>query len=300
MGLPPVALLLLAVAVPLALALLARWRLGREALHRAVCESDTPAGRAIDALLLAAILLSVVAVVLESEPWVRLRWSAGFSRLEWGFTLLFTLEYLLRLLSAERPLRYAGSVFGVVDLLSILPTYAGLFLQGGQVFLVVRSLRLLRTFRVLKLGAYLRESELLWSAILAARRKIGVFLLTIVVLVTVIGALMYVIEGPGSAFRSIPVGIYWAVVTITTVGYGDVAPVTPLGRFLASAVMLLGYSIIAVPTGIITTELGAAADRRRQERPRPSQQPSSVSCNQCGRGGHDADARHCKHCGSRL
>ncbi len=240
------------------------------------------------------ILLSVLAVILESDPVLRVLWDRPFDVLEWTFTLLFTLEYLLRLLCVAHPLRYARSFFGVVDLLSIVPSFLGLLVSGAHVFLVVRVLRLMRIFRVLKLAEYLQESQLLWNA-LAARRKISVFLLTIVTLVMVIGALMYVIEGPERGFRSIPVGIYWAIVTITTVGYGDVTPVTPLGRFMASVVMLLGYSIIAVPTGIITAEIGHASARQREGLPKPT-----VVCRACHREGHDADARHCKHCGAGL
>ena len=202
-------------------------------------------------------------MILESDSRISLSHPHLFQGLEWGFTLLFGLEYVLRLLCTSQPLRYATSFFGVVDLIAILPSFLGLMLAGSKYFLVVRILRLLRVFRILKLGEYLQESELLWRAIVASRRKIIVFLMTMVVLVVVIGALMYLIEGESGGFVSIPVGIYWAVVTVTTVGYGDVAPVTPLGRFVASIVMLLGYSIIAVPTGILT--VGIQQARRRQE-----------------------------------
>ncbi len=215
--------------------------------------------------------------------------------LEWFFTLLFTLEYLLRLLCVGSPLGYARSFFGIVDLLSIVPSFLGLLVSGAHVFLVVRMLRVMRVFRVLKLGEYLQESNLLWSAIVAGRRKMSVFLLAMITLVTVIGSVMYVIEGPERGFRSIPVGIYWAIVTITTVGYGDVTPETPLGRFMASVVMLLGYSIIAVPTGIITAEIGNASARQRDQ-----QASATVVCGACHREGHDPDARHCKHCGAGL
>ena len=182
----------------------------------------------------------------------------------------------------------------MVDLLSIVPSFLGLLVSGAHVFLVVRMLRVMRVFRVLKLGEYLQESNLLWNAIVAGRRKMSVFLLAMITLVTLIGSLMYVIEGPERGFRSIPVGIYWAIVTITTVGYGDVAPVTPLGRFMASVVMLLGYSIIAVPTGIITAEIGQASARQREG------SASTRLCPACQGEGHEADARHCKHCGAGL
>jgi len=292
---PPALLVPLVLASLVAAGLLLRRAVGPETLYRTIVEAETWPARIFDAVLLAAIGLSVLTVILESDPVLRQRWAAPFQALEWSFTLLFTLEYVLRLLCVPGPLRYAVSFFGVVDLLAIVPTFLGLLIPGAQVFLVVRVLRLLRVFRVLKLAAYLEESELLWSALLAARRKILVFLLTIATLVILIGALMYVVEGPEGGFPSIPIGIYWAVVTITTVGYGDVAPVKPLGRLMASAVMLLGYSIIAVPTGILTAEIGVAS-RRRLGGP----EQGIRLCPGCGREGHDGDASHCKHCGERL
>ncbi len=293
------------VAVALALVRL----VGRPWLERTILETDTPSGKAFDAVLMLAIALSVLAVVLESDPLLRQRWAGPFLGLEWGFTLLFSLEYLLRLLLVAEPRRYATSFFGLVDLLAILPTYLGLLIGGGQLFLVVRVLRLLRVFRVLKLGAYLQEAELLWSALIAARRKITVFLLAMVTLVILIGAFMYVIEAGNDGFRSIPVAIYWACVTITTVGYGDVAPVTPLGRFMASVVMLIGYSIIAVPTGILSAEIGLSVLRPAEgtsvgsgapEAPHQEDQKRLIACGACRKDGHDPDARHCKFCGSEL
>jgi voltage-gated potassium channel len=298
--LPAFLLIPLVLGGLLAVALLLRRLAGREWLRRTILETDTPAGKAFDTALLVGVLISVVAVILESDPLLRQRWSGTFQALEWVFTLLFSFEYILRLLCVDDRLAYGRSFFGLVDLLSIVPTYLDLLVSGAQVLLVVRALRLLRVFRVLKLGTYLQESELLWGALAAARRKIAVFLLGMATLVVLIGALLYVIEGPSHGFRSIPVGIYWAVVTITTVGYGDVAPVTPLGRFLASVVMLLGYSILAVPTGILTAEFGAAL--------RPPGAPSAAVrdpapprfCLSCRLGGHEADAMHCKHCGAPL
>jgi voltage-gated potassium channel len=299
--LPAFLLIPLVLGGLLAVALLLRRLAGQEWLRRTILEADTPAGKAFDTALLVGVLISVVAVILESDPLLRLRWSGSFQALEWVFTLLFSLEYLLRLLCVDDRLAYARSFFGLVDLLSIVPTFLGLLVSGAQVLLVVRALRLLRVFRVLKLGSYLEESELLWGAMAAARRKIAVFLLGMVTLVVLIGALLYVIEGPSHGFRSIPVGIYWAVVTITTVGYGDVAPVTPLGRFLASVVMLLGYSILAVPTGILTAEFGLAALREPGDPPTLAGEASPVRiCPCCRRDGHDSDARYCKHCGGLL
>ncbi len=299
--------LLLGGLIVLALALVRV--VGRPWLGRTILEADTPSGKAFDALLMLAIALSVLAVVLESDPLLRQHWASTFLGLEWGFTLLFSLEYLLRLLLVTEPRRYATSFFGIVDLLAILPSYLGLLIGGGQLFLVVRVLRLLRVFRVLKLGAYLQEAELLWSALIAARRKITVFLLAMVTLVILIGAFMYVIEAGNDGFGSIPVAIYWACVTITTVGYGDVAPVTPLGRFMASVVMLIGYSIIAVPTGILSAEIGLKVLRPAEgtsagsgefQAPQQEDQKPLIVCGACRKGGHDPDARHCKFCGAEL
>jgi voltage-gated potassium channel len=295
-SLPPQLQIPLVLGGLMLLALLLLRLLGRPWLYRTIFEAETAAGRRFDLVLMLAIVTSVLAVILESDPLLQQRWAGVFTAAEWSFTLLFTLEYLLRLLCVEQPLSYAGSFFGLVDLLAIAPSFLGLVIPGVYVFIVVRVLRLLRIFRVLRMGDYLQASDLLWNAVLGGRRKIAVFLLAMVILVVIIGALMYVIEGPiNSGFRSMPVGIYWAVVTITTVGYGDVAPLTPLGRFLASAVMLLGYSIIAVPTGILTAEFGAAVQRQQAglpERHRP--------CLGCGHEDHDNDARHCKLCGVEL
>jgi voltage-gated potassium channel len=284
---------LLALAL-FALALLLRRTVGRRRLERIIFQADTPAGRRFDLVLLVAIVLSVLVVVLESDP--QLLWGHGplFSGVELAFSMLFSLEYLLRLLCSERPLLYARSFFGVVDLLSSLPPLLGMAATGGGRLLeVVRILRLLRVFRILKLGSYLREASLLRQALIASRRKILVFLLTMVTLVVIIGTLMYVIEGDAGGFRSIPIGIYWAIVTITTVGYGDVAPVTPVGRVVASAVMLLGYSIIAVPTGILTAELDQAARKRGKAAP-------AELCPSCGERHHQGRARHCHQCGLLL
>ena len=261
------ALLLLALAIR-------RW-VGRSRLERIIFEADTPAGKRFDLALLIAIVLSVLLVALESDPRLRDHYRFFFRTLELFFSSLFSLEYLLRLLCSKRPWSYARSFFGLVDLVSSLPPLLTLGIPAGQSLLIVRVLRLLRVFRILKLGSYLDEAQLLRQALVASRRKISVFLLTIVALVVLIGTLMYVIEGERSGFTSIPVGIYWAIVTITTVGYGDVAPVTTLGRFVASLVMLLGYSIIAVPTGIVTASL--------QEAQREQRQSTAESCPHCGK-----------------
>jgi voltage-gated potassium channel len=263
------------------------WRGG---LHEVIYEAETPAGRAFDVALIGLILLSVLAVMLESVGSVRARYGAELHAAEWAFTLLFTLEYALRLVSVRRPLRYAASFFGVVDLLAIVPTYLSLLVPGSHYLLVIRILRLLRIFRILKLAEHLSEADVLMRALRASRRKISVFLLTVLTLVVIIGTLLYVIEGEENGFTSIPASIYWAVVTLTTVGYGDISPKTPAGQTLAAAVMIIGYGIIAVPTGIVTVEIAQAARKV----------VSTQACPSCGSEGHDADAVFCKYCSARL
>jgi voltage-gated potassium channel len=278
----------------LLLSLAVRRIVGRRQLARIIFEADTPAGKGFDLVLLMAIVLSVLVVTLESDPLLQQRHQTLFMPVELGFSLLFSLEYLLRLLCSPEPLRYARSFFGIVDFLSSIPPLMGLRATQGKYLVVIRILRLLRVFRILKLGLYLQEASILRRALIASRRKILVFLLTMVTLVVIIGALMYVIEGERGGFRSIPVGIYWAIVTITTVGYGDVTPITPLGRIAASAVMLLGYSIIAVPTGIVTAELGAAAALERQG------SRALTECLRCGEKENLPKANHCHQCGASL
>jgi voltage-gated potassium channel len=250
--------------------------------------ADTPSGRNFDVLLILAILASVAAVMLESVAPIREEWGHALWLAEWAFTILFTLEYGARLICARGPVRYARSFFGVVDLLSILPTYLVILFPGAQYFLVIRVLRILRAFRVLKLAAHVREANLLMSSLVASRRKITVFLFAVFTLTVVLGSLMYLIEGEANGFDSIPRGVYWAVVTLTTVGYGDISPQTPFGQFIASLVMVLGYGMIAVPTGIVTAEMTVAA--RRDER----------TCGNCGERGHASHAGYCRTCGEGL
>jgi voltage-gated potassium channel len=262
----------------------------REQLHEIIFGAETPGGKAFDIALLLAILLSVVAVLLESVADIRASHGALLRAAEWLFTGLFTVEYLLRLICVGRPARYAFSFFGIVDFLAIVPTYLSVLLPGAQSLIVIRALRLLRVFRVMKLVHFVGEASMLRAALRASSRKIIVFLGTVLTMVLIIGALMYLIEGEQSGFTNIPQGIYWAIVTMTTVGYGDIAPATVLGRMLASIVMITGYAIIAVPTGIVTVEMASV-------RKRPI---STRSCPECLAEGHDSDAGYCKYCGGRL
>lgn len=262
----------------------------RGKLYQIIFEADTPAGRWFDILLIISILLSVTVVMLDSVHTIRSGYDGTLYALEWFFTLLFTAEYLLRLLCHGRPRHYAVSFFGVVDLLSILPTYISLLSPASKFLVVIRIIRILRVFRVLKLVQYVGEAEELMQALWASRRRITVFLFTVMTLVVIFGSIMYVIEGEGNGFTSIPRSVYWAIVTLTTVGYGDISPVTDTGQILAAIVMVLGYAIIAVPTGIVTAEMVHSRRSNRELR----------SCADCGSSGHDSDARHCKHCGALL
>ncbi len=262
----------------------------REQLFVIIFQSDTPRGKVFDVALSWMILLSVLAVILESIPGIEGRYQRVLQSLEWIFTVIFTFEYFFRMLCVRDAWRYAKSPLGLIDLLAILPTYISIVIYGSQYFLVIRVLRLLRVFRIMKLGLYVGEANLLFRAIQASRFKIIVFLSTVLTLVVIIGTLMYVIEGPESGFTSIPVGMYWAIVTLTTVGFGDITPITFFGRTLAALVMIMGYGIIAVPTGIVTVEL--AEQSRKQNR--------EVVCASCGAKYHDADAVYCKLCGEGL
>ena len=263
----------------------------RERLGDIIFETDTPVARGFDVALLWAILLSVGLVVLESVASIRARYGGTLRAFEWGFTLLFTVEYAARVWTARRPWRYVRSFYGVIDLLAIVPTYLSVVLTGSQYLIVIRAMRLLRVFRVLKATRYLGEAGVLARALRASREKITVFLVTVLTMVLIIGSAMYLIEGPAHGFDSIPVSIYWAIVTLTTVGYGDIAPGTAPGKLLSAVVMILGYAIIAVPTGIVTTELSRAS--------RPPE-PSPRVCASCGATGHVADARYCRRCGAPL
>ena len=266
----------------------------RKRIYDIVFLANTPASRAFDVALMVAILASVIVVMLDSVETFHERHREAFVLAEWFFTVLFTVEYVTRLAIVEKPTRYARSFFGIVDLLAILPTYISLIVPGAQVLLSVRILRVLRVFRVLKLANYLDEASTLGRALAASRRKILVFIFVVLTLVTVVGSLMYLIETDANpAFDSIPQSVYWAIVTVSTVGFGDVTPVTPLGKALSSVLIVMGYGIIAVPTGIVTVELGreraaAEAARRHEE------------CPTCGLEDHDPAARFCQRCGTCI
>lgn len=262
----------------------------RERTRIVIFEHQTPAGKGFDVALIGLIVASVIVVMLDSVHEIRLTYGPALRAAEWGFTIIFSVEYLLRLWCAPRAAAYARSFFGIVDLLAILPTYLSLIIPGGQALLTVRVLRLLRIFRVLKLANYVSEAGVLMRALRASRPKITVFVVGVLTLVVTLGSLMYLVEGADNGFTSIPKSVYWAIVTLTTVGYGDIAPQTTVGQALAAVIMILGYAIIAVPTGIVTVEIGTAARQAAAER----------VCRQCGFAGHDGDARYCKHCGRQI
>jgi voltage-gated potassium channel len=262
----------------------------RDAARTVIFEADTPAGKAFDVGLIIAILVSVFAVMLDSVASIHDRYGNWLYAVEWLFTIAFTVEYGLRLWCIQHPALYARSFYGVVDLLGILPTYLSLLVTGTQYLLVIRVLRVLRVFRVLRMVRYVGEAQLLADALRASRRKITVFICSVLALVIVFGSFMYLIEGPENGFTSIPKSIYWAVITLTTVGYGDLVPLTPLGQSMATVVMIMGYGIIAIPTGIVTLELSEAARRAANTR----------VCPHCAAEGHVREADYCWRCGERL
>lgn len=266
-----------------------KWQ--QHAFH-VIFESDTAAGRTFDIVLLLAIVLSVLAVMLESVASIAARYGTYLQAVEWFFTVLFLVEYIMRLVVVRRPLSYALSWLGIIDFLAIAPTLVSLLIPGSRYLLVIRTLRLLRVFRIFKLGRFVGEGEFITAALKASRFKILVFLTAVFTLIIVVGTLMYVIEGGQNGFTSIPVSIYWAIVTVTTVGYGDISPVTVLGQALASVLMIMGYAIIAVPTGIVSAHMALPAPNTavfKQQR-----------CHVCQADGHRPDADYCWHCGEKL
>jgi voltage-gated potassium channel len=264
------------------------WRLR---LYTVIFEADTRAGRLFDLALIALILASVTVVMLDSVASLHQRHGKLFTILEWAFTLIFSLEYAARMACVRRPWHYARSFWGLIDLLAVAPTYLAVLVPGLHSLIDVRVLRLLRVFRILKLGAYVAEIGAMGRAIAAARRKVMVFLVAVLLVVLVMGTLMYVVEGPANGFTSIPIGVYWAITTMTTVGFGDITPKTDLGRLIASMMMLIGWGTLAVPTGIVSAELVAQ---------RPSREPTTRSCHECLSEGHLPSARFCRDCGAAL
>jgi voltage-gated potassium channel len=266
----------------------AGWRLR---LYTVIFEADTRAGRLFDLTLIWLILASVAVVVLDSVEAVRAQYGDLFTVLEWTFTLLFTAEYVARLVCVRQPMRYVRSFYGVIDLLAVLPTYLAVLVPGLHALIDVRLLRLLRLFRILKLGAYVAEFGAMGRALASSRRKIFVFLSFVMLVVWVMGTLMYVVEGPAGGFTSIPIGVYWAITTMTTVGFGDITPKTDLGRLIASVMMLIGWGTLAVPTGIVSAEFVAQKVHR---------EPTTRTCHECLSEGHLPNARFCRDCGAEL
>lgn len=265
----------------------------RARLHEIIFEADTRAGKVFDVALIIAILASVAIVVVSTLPAARAEpWNDIFLTLEWIFTALFTAEYILRLIVVRRPLRYARSFFGVIDLLAILPAFLGLLIPGGERLLVVRTLRLLRVFRVFKLARYLSEATALRRALILSRHKIAVFLATVLIVVLIASAIMHIVEGNAgnTAFDSMPSAMYWAIITMTTVGYGDITPATSLGKLVTAILVLVGYSLIIIPTGILSAEMASAVRR----------EPTTRACPSCMAEGHDANAIYCNRCGQLL
>ncbi len=263
----------------------------KEDLYVIVFEADTKAGKAFDVILLILILISIVLVSLESVKSISEQYQAALFYSEWIVTFFFTIEYILRIYIVRNKFSYIFSYYGIIDFLSLLPSYIGLFVSGAQGLMVIRALRLLRIFRIFKLSSYLQDSRIIMNALKASRTKISVFLFAVIMMVIIIGTIMYLVEGEQSGFGSIPESIYWAIVTLTTVGYGDIAPATAFGRFIASFVMILGYGVIAVPTGIVTAEISNNSKKDKV---------STQVCDECLYEGHDADANYCKKCGAKI
>jgi len=262
----------------------------RSKLGDIIFESDTPTGKTFDVILLVVISLSVIVVLLDSVAAYHSRFGGFFYALEWTFTIIFTFEYFMRIYTAHKPVKYIFSFYGIIDLLAILPSYLSVFFVGSHYLVVIRILRLLRVFRVLKLARFVGAADTLQTALRNSRAKIIVFLEVVLTIVVVMGSIMYLVEGPENGFDSIPKSIYWAIVTLTTVGYGDIAPNTPIGQVLASLLMITGYAIIAVPTGIITTEMSKISSNKIQQK----------ECSNCQADNHDIDASYCNKCGKLL
>lgn len=261
-------------------------------MHQVIYEADTREGKIFDLVLIVAILASILLVMLESVKSLDAKYHDFFNVSEWIITVLFTLEYILRIISVKRPVKYIFSFYGIIDLLSTIPKYLSLVIGGAHALVALRGLRLLRIFRILKLARFVKATDTLGRALIASRYKIFVFLSSVLVVCIIIGTLMYLIEGDESGFSSIPISIYWTIVTMTTVGYGDIAPQTPLGQFLASLLMILGYGIIAIPTGIVGVEMSRDKVGNIHM--------NTQSCSNCSAQKHRDDAKYCFRCGERL
>ena len=261
-------------------------------LHEVIYEADTPAGKAFDIVLLFVILLSIVVVMLESVKSINAEYSHLLYITEWFITIIFTVEYILRILTIKTPRKYIFSFYGIIDFISTIPTYLTLFLGGYNVLLAVRALRLLRIFRILKIARYIGEANKLNLALRQSRPKILVFLFAVVIITIIAGTVMYLVEGEASGFDNIPLSIYWCIVTLTTVGFGDIAPITPLGRFIASFIMITGYGIIAVPTGIVSAEYSRAGEK--------TVPVNTQVCPNCSESQHLDGAKYCHNCGNKL
>ncbi len=268
---------------------LSAWRLK---IHEVIFEADTPVGKAFDIILILLILISLLGMMLESVKEIEAEYGTQLRILDWVITIIFTIEYTLRIIATGRPKKYIFSFYGIIDLLSILPTYIGIFVGGAQALSVLRAIRLMRVFRVLKLVQFVGESSSLTKAVKASVNKIIVFLLFVITLCMILGTLMYLIEGKEAGFTSIPISIYWCIVTLTTVGYGDIIPHTVLGQTLASFIMIIGYGVLAVPTGIVSAEMVRGNQKEDSF--------STQACPQCSKEGHEPDAAHCKYCGAEL
>ena len=262
----------------------------KHSLHTIIFEADTPAGKAFDLTLIITIFASVFAVMVDSLPSVEKKWGFELNIIEWTFTIIFTIEYFLRIYCLKNPTQYIKSFYGVIDFVSILPSYLMYLFPSAQALIIFRLIRVMRIFRILKLLQYVGETDLLFKALKASARKVSIFLMAIVIFVSIFGSLMYVIEDGNNGFTSIPQSMYWAIVTLTTVGYGDITPLTPIGKAFASIVMIMGYAVLAVPTGIVTVEFSKAFNQHN---------PTNT-CQSCGAEGHDDDAIYCKLCGEKL
>lgn len=264
----------------------------RRKLHRIIYEADTPTGKLFDIILLILILISIAAIMFESVAAIRFKYGHTLHIIEWAITILFTVEYIARILTVRKPIKYILSAYGIIDLLAILPSYISLFLPGAHLLASLRAVRLLRVFRILKLGQFVGASKMLTVALIRSRDKILVFLFTVIILCIIFGTLMYMIEGPLNGFSDIPVSIYWTIVTLTTVGFGDITPQTGLGQFLSMVIMIMGYGIIAVPTGIVTSEIVSKKE--------PKTPTNTTACPNCNETNHKDQAKFCYNCGEKL